>query len=108
MYDYKSPIEIIAEDVYKRLSHNIENDIMTAVAYHKIRVDKEELLKALAYDRGQYGKGYDDGYRAAKKELVRCGKCVFFGNDAACPMLIIADHTKPDFFCGYAERRNDD
>lgn len=75
MYDYKSPIEIIAEDVYKRVSNNIENDIMTAVAYHKIKVDKEELLKALAYDRGQYGKGYDDGYRAAKKEIVRCKDC---------------------------------
>lgn len=31
-----------------------------------INVDKEELLKALIYDRGQYDKGYEDAMNEVK------------------------------------------
>lgn len=53
---YESPITMIASQVETK----IENDVMTAVQHYDIQVDKEELIKALAYDRGQYEKGYAD------------------------------------------------
>lgn len=54
---YESPIEV----VYKDLQTKVENDMFTAIQEYGISVDKEELIKALQYDRGQYEKGYHDG-----------------------------------------------
>lgn len=53
---YKSPIEII----YGQMETQIEGDILRAVQKYGINVDKDELLRALQYDRGQYKKGYAD------------------------------------------------
>ena len=53
---YKSPIDII----YGQMETQMEGDILRAVQRYGINVDKEELLKALQYDRGQYEKGYKD------------------------------------------------
>lgn len=60
---YQSPVEIIQGE----LETKIENDIMTAVQRYGIRVDKEELIKALQYDRKQYEQGYEDARRAFKR-----------------------------------------
>ena len=46
-----------------------ENIILKAVKEIGIDVDKEELLKALKYDREQYAKGYKDGYIDGIKKL---------------------------------------
>lgn len=54
---YKSPIEII----YGQLQMQFEGEALRAVQSYDIKVDKEELLRALQYDRGQYDKGYQDG-----------------------------------------------
>lgn len=55
---YKSPIEVISQGV----KISVENDIYKAVESYGINVDKDELIKALQYDRNQYNKGYADGY----------------------------------------------
>lgn len=54
---YKPPIDIIQADLRTRL----ENGVMQAIQQYDIFVDKDELLKALAYDRDQYKKGFEDG-----------------------------------------------
>lgn len=60
--NYQSPIAVnIANDIQLKM----EDDIMTAVYSYGVEVDKDELLKALAYDRDQYVTGYADGVRAA-------------------------------------------
>lgn len=71
---YQSPIEIIQGE----LETKIENDIMTAVQHYGIRVDKEELIKALQYDRHQYEQGYEDAKQdymkpSAKWEITSYG-----------------------------------
>lgn len=58
---YESPIEIIQ----KNTEMQMENGIYEAVTRVGIYVDKEELIKALNYDRGQYYKGYSDGFSDA-------------------------------------------
>ena len=55
---YKSPIEIITEQI--RI--NNEDDIFRATQNVGINIDKKELLKALEYDRGQYDKGWEEGF----------------------------------------------
>lgn len=54
---YRTPIEI----VYGQMQTQMEGDILRAVQSYGINVDKEELIRALQYDRDQYNKGYADG-----------------------------------------------
>ena len=58
---YESPINIIIS----KLCTNIESDCLQAVQRYGFDVDKEELARALCYDREQYEKGYMDGYNKA-------------------------------------------
>ena len=60
--NYKSPIEIIN----KSIETHIEDDVIKAVHKYGIDVDKSELIKALSYDRDQYNKGFQDGYRTGR------------------------------------------
>ena len=65
--NYQSPIEVIQTQMHNQ----IEGEIYKAIINVGVNVDKEELLKALAYDRDQYQKGYAD----REKEIVRCKDC---------------------------------
>ena len=64
---YESPIKLyevearIIEDIVKA-----RDDYILAQVKMAVDVDKEELIKALSYDRQQYDKGYADGYANAK------------------------------------------
>ena len=71
---YESPIEMIIRD----REIEIEGAIVKAVWEQDIHVDKEELEKALLYDRKQYVKGYEDGVKGLeevfseiKKEFIK-------------------------------------
>lgn len=59
---YKSPIDFITSEIRLEHEKRIDGDIFHAVQEIGITVDKEQLLKALRYDRNQYEKGYKDGY----------------------------------------------
>lgn len=59
---YNSPIELFQGD----MNVELEGTILKAVANVGVNVDKEELLKALNYDRKQYEKGYEDAMRKIK------------------------------------------
>ena len=83
---YESPIEIITEQI----KTNYENEIYSAVQNVGINVDRDELLKALEYDRGQYEEGFREGekhtlrqirnllpewlYEAIKENLIKAGE----------------------------------
>lgn len=58
---YESPIEKIYGEIETQMIEENENMIMKVVRNVNINVDKEELIKALNYDRNQYTKGYEDG-----------------------------------------------
>ena len=68
---YKSPITMIVDQMRVKQ----EGEVFTAVQNVGISVDKDELLKALAYDRDQYEKGLKDGYargyEQAQKDIAR-------------------------------------
>jgi hypothetical protein len=70
---YESPITEITNKLQDQLIMDYENGVMKAVYQVGFCVNKEELLKALKYDRGQYDKGYSDGYLDAIDEFAeRC------------------------------------
>lgn len=66
---YKSPIEIIT----RKMQTRVDDEIFRAVQNVGINVDREELLKALEYDRGQYEKGYKDGRKDAFESFHEMG-----------------------------------
>lgn len=80
---YESPINILkdaTDKILKQYNDDIENKIVYEIEErYAIDVNKEELIKALAYDREQYSKGYADGrhegyyegYSAAMREMGR-------------------------------------
>ena len=60
---YESPIEIFM----KQIRMKQDEAVLQAVQDIGIEVHKDELIKALQYDRGQYEKGYADGQKDAKE-----------------------------------------
>lgn len=65
---YESPIELIfnpiepkIQQIAKKMADDQEQQIIEAVMSCGVRVDKDELVKALHYDRDQYNKGFRDG-----------------------------------------------
>lgn len=108
---YESPIKVDysyslaeeAEQEMRKLVNAEEAYIMYKVNL-VVDVDKDELLKALRYDRDQYEKGYSD----RDAELVRCKDCVH-RHQTTCPFLIANAYktSSDDDFCSNGERRDD-
>lgn len=77
-FEYKAPIELIQDDPWAHLTQRIldETDevIYQTVLNTGVNVDKDELVKALQYDRQQYEKGYADGYEAGKSDAREHGQ----------------------------------
>ena len=105
---YKSPIDVIMG----QMNMVYENEILKAVQNVGVNVDKNELLKALQYDRRQYQKGYAD----RDSEIIRCKDCRHFepdGNydyESKCPCYCSDDPyyswvPDEDWFCPRGERK---
>lgn len=62
---YESPINVICGEMQIRL----EDEILEAVKNIGFYVDKDELVKALSYDRNQYSKGYNDAVEEFREYL---------------------------------------
>lgn len=64
---YESPFSLqiseMCDEIAKSINNDTETAVMRSIADIGINVDKEELIKALQYDRDQYNKGYSDGAR---------------------------------------------
>lgn len=60
---YESPIHVFQG----QLQMELEGEVLKAVQRIHVDVDKEELIRALKYDRDQYEKGFRDGVASAQK-----------------------------------------
>lgn len=58
---YESPIEKIYGEIQSQIKRDEENLVYKVNQLISYKIDKEELVKALQYDRNQYQKGYTDG-----------------------------------------------
>lgn len=67
---YENPINMFFEntvnDIVKKVNEQQEDYVMECVRKVGVDVNKEELVRALNYDRRQYEKGYEDGMQMAK------------------------------------------
>lgn len=67
---YNSPITVI-ENLVQEQTQEKENEIFTTIKSQiAVDVDKDELLKALRYDRHQYEQGYEDGVMNERQHWI--------------------------------------
>ncbi len=66
IFGYESPVKIVTGQM--RIEQ--ENNIYRAIQEYGVDVDKDELVKALQYDRNQYEKGYVNGYNRRASEVA--------------------------------------
>ena len=91
---YQSPIDVIMGE----MKIQRENEICKAVQNVGVTVDRNELLRALQYDRGQYQKGYID----RDSEIIRCMDCRFKECTDMYGFIvcdITGEHHKAEWFC---------
>lgn len=99
---YESPVKVwedvsrICEEISKAKEEYVYSQIRAVVD-----VDKEELLKALRYDRQQYEKGFSDGRAARDAEIVRCKDCKF-KEGSCCDYSAV--YVRPNGYCQWGER----
>ena len=65
---WESPIKVY-EDVAREIVLEKENHIMQTIRQY-VEVDKDELIRALNYDRNQYEKGFEDGYLKGRADFA--------------------------------------
>ena len=104
---YESPIKVIQGE----LETQLEGEILKAVHRVGVTVDRDELIRALRYDREQYQKGFDDA-REDAVVVTRCKDCEHLVNATVNGNgFLICDisdmETAPDDFCSYGERREE-
>lgn len=79
---YESPIEMTISEIITDFKQNQEKQICEAIQRMNINVSKEELIKALNYDRQQYEKGYNDAIEEfaedIKKILASTASALFY------------------------------
>lgn len=82
---YESPIKVFQTIEQHSGLFDAEKDklIFQAVQGVCVNVDKDELLKALAHDRQQYQKGYQNGSKETVEKLIEILKmnCFVVGNE---------------------------
>ena len=106
---YESPIKVVQGE----LETQLEGEILKAVHRVGVAVDRDELIRALRYDREQYQKGFDDAKRDAVV-VTRCNDCEHY--DMGVCLKIYSDgnvHSaawqkrKPDDFCSYGDPKKE-
>lgn len=111
---YKSPIEIKLNDLVSGAVGKADEYIVRFVQQVGVNVDKDELIKALEYDRAQYEKGWSD----RDNEIVRCKDCVYCKryndvwylpklDELLCTLHVETYHTTENDFCSWGERKDD-
>lgn len=98
---YKSPIDIILGEFELKF----EDGICKAVRDVGIVVDKDELIKALKYDRDQYDKGYSDAL--ADMKVTRCEECYLHGKCVVEDVFNTARMPDSKMFCAIGRSEND-
>lgn len=107
--NYKSPITMFMS----KLDMIYEDEIYKAIQKVGVYVDKEELIKALNYDRHQYEMGYADARKDYEKQLDKvidllyehmdCEKCPFPLNYEKCTIENCKEYLKEMLLKGVEE-----
>ena len=99
--NYQSPIDLIIS----KMNMQLDGEIFKAVQNVGVNVDRDELIKALRYDRDQYEKGYAD----RDSEIIRCRDCKHKEKDGISEGFHYCNinglQVTDEWFCADAERQ---
>lgn len=98
---YKSPIDVCLSELHTQIEKQQDEAIYKAIVDVGINVDKQELIRALQYDRHQYEKGRQD----AMGELVHCQDCKMYSPEGTPICVSWGSWTDPDGWCYKGERQ---
>ena len=68
---YECPVKFNFGDIQMQIVKQQENEVYMAIQKCGVDVDKEELMRALKYDREQYEKGYEDAVKQVKEDIIK-------------------------------------
>ena len=68
---YNSPIIVAIREYESAFNEAVESEVIRAVNKVAVYVDKEELIKALNYDRNQYDKGFSLGFWKGEEVMAK-------------------------------------
>lgn len=68
---YECPVKFNFGDIQMQIVKQQENEVYMAVQKCGVDVDREELKRALKYDREQYEKGYEDAVKQVKEDIIK-------------------------------------
>lgn len=68
---YESPITMVSELINTQLRQDGDRYVADIEKKVGFKVDKQELIRALAYDREQYSKGYHDAMKKTAGHWMR-------------------------------------
>lgn len=88
---YEAPIHLIFDDIKIQLDKNVEDCVYSAVQNVGVNVDREELVKALNNDRGQYQIGFHDGQVEALKSLHEYINARYINSDLCHPYDFVSE-----------------
>lgn len=107
--NYESPIFMFEQTQMTNVRDTIDGLVVSEVRRVGINVNKEELVKALSYDRGQYEKGYNDALK--ERGIICCKDCIKYDPEKCRCESDIADilgygrRWEEDDFCSQGIRR---
>lgn len=67
---YQSPIELLTKTVSSNFAETVDGCVYKAVEELGVHVEKDELIKALRYDRHQYEQGFKDGIEVGRRRAL--------------------------------------
>lgn len=66
---YESPVNLTIQNIEGQIVQESEQTIIRVLRKCGVTVNKDELIKAMNYDRNQYTKGYKDGVNKTLDKL---------------------------------------
>ena len=102
---YNSPVKLsFVEQLRDSFEEQLTNRVYKIVTEYGIDVDKEEMVKALKYDRDQYKRGYERGKKDAThysfwvvnevEGTVECSRC-----HEDCTYYVEQGENPADYWC---------
>lgn len=68
---YESPISLYIQQIANKIEERRENEVISTISERLgVEINKDELAKALTYDRNQYSEGFRAGYERALFDLL--------------------------------------
>ena len=108
--DFDSPISVFVQRMVDDHLKQTEDAIMAEVEAVGVHVDKEELIRALNYERDQfhngYLAGYNAGYEEAMESIVHCKNCAYANEAGTICRYGEGHYTSPMRYCSEGERRD--